>query len=278
MMKMSGRVTVSCLALLLTMTSVSAVRRLNSIRDLSDIDFGQTVPEQCLVLLYWLASTVEIDNNVIWLTFDPNNVDYGSHHYGNFEGLLDQFQGHRYYSVGNIYKETSVQLPAYYVNNGNEDRNRARIILGFRRVNAGRQQQRIEAVYITQHFWNYQGEGTKYDPQHTYEISMNLLREIREVSVRGNQMPLAILRDRYARNINEFQLNDIRNNWGNLAGLGLLLFIVMQRRYDSNHIRYRHHIQHRQNDNAMLICCVVLVFLALLFLLLNSSQPKSRWQ
>jgi len=66
---------------------VSAVqRKLKSISDLKNINFGQSVPKHSLLLLHWFANTVNIDeNNVINLTFDPNDGDYGSHYYGNFE-------------------------------------------------------------------------------------------------------------------------------------------------------------------------------------------------
>ncbi|KAJ4932417.1 hypothetical protein JOQ06_010840 [Pogonophryne albipinna] len=99
MVKISGRVTWSCVALLLALTSLSAVQKeLDSISDLKKINFDQSVPKHSLLLLHWFANTVNIDeDDVIELTFDPDSGYYGSHHYGNFEGLLDPLpRGNQY--------------------------------------------------------------------------------------------------------------------------------------------------------------------------------------
>ncbi|XP_022608176.1 uncharacterized protein LOC111227070 [Seriola dumerili] len=249
MMKMSRRVTSCCVALFLTLTSVSAVRKLNSINDLREINFGQSVPTHSLLLLYWFANIVDIDrNNVIHLTFDPNNEDYGSHHYGNFEGLLEQRPyGHQYYTVGNLKQDSPRRLPSYVLHPKAEyaGRNRDRIIIRVRDQNTG--WQRIDRVYLTQHYGAPEHPGT-YDPDHTYEITTNLLREIREFSVE-NRQSLMFLRDRFGGNANDFQLQDIRNTWGQLAGLGLLLFIVLQRGRYSNQSNYRPQQAARRNTD-----------------------------
>uniref|UniRef100_A0A3Q1JLF4 Uncharacterized protein n=1 Tax=Anabas testudineus TaxID=64144 RepID=A0A3Q1JLF4_ANATE len=169
---------------------------LNSINDLKRINFGQSVPKYSLLLLHWFAKTVSIDNNnVIWLTFDPNDKDYGSHPYNNFERLLDPLpQGHRYYTVGNPNQGSSLELPSYVVNHGMEDmrRNTARIII---RV-SDRHPNIADQVYITQHYETNQHQGAEYDPEHTYEVTTDLLREIREFSVSQNQRhSLSELRD-----------------------------------------------------------------------------------
>ncbi|XP_037647523.1 uncharacterized protein LOC119501300 isoform X2 [Sebastes umbrosus] len=230
MMKMSGRVTSCCVALFFVLSSVSAVQRdLDSINDLKQINFGQSVPTHILLLLHWFANTVDIDdnNNIIRLTFDPNSGDYGSHYYGNFEELLDPLHrgsGYRYYTVGNLHQETSMPLPPYVVRPQREyvGTNSDRIIIRVRGQNTGgRASQRIDQVYITQHI----GRRGEYDPDHTYRITTNLLRQIREFSVGQNQLSLRYLRSRYGSNADEFH---IRNTWGDLACLGLLLFIVIQ--------------------------------------------------
>uniref|UniRef100_A0A7N6BHZ3 Uncharacterized protein n=1 Tax=Anabas testudineus TaxID=64144 RepID=A0A7N6BHZ3_ANATE len=160
---------------------------LNSINDLKKINFGQSVPKHSLLLLHWFANKVSIvNNNVIWLNFDPNNRDYGSHHYGNSERVLDPLpQGHRYYTVGNINQDNSLELPSYVVNHGMEDigENMARIII---RV-SDRHPNIADQVYITQHYEADQHQGTEYDPEHTYEVTTDILREIREFSVSQNQ-------------------------------------------------------------------------------------------
>lgn len=213
-MRTSGRATLCCAALLLALTSVSALQRLNSIKDLKKI---QSTPEEMLVLLYWFATTVEISrNNQIWLPFDPNN-DYGSHHYGNYQRVLDPLShGHRYYTVGNINEDSSVELPSY-VHDHMSERNSARIIFEVTGSNTG---QRIVRVFVTEH----------YEPRQTYEVSTNLLRQIREFSVEDNHTNL---RDRYSRNTHDFEINDNTESWGDFAGLGLLLLFVTQKKYPS---------------------------------------------
>ena len=222
---MSGRVTRCCVALLLVLTSVSAAhKKLKSIRDLKKIDFGTSVPKHSLILLHWFANEVNIDNNnFIRLTFDPNS-DYGSHHYGNYEGLLDPLpRGYWYYTVGNLYQDTYEQLPDYVVDTPMEyeRENMDRIII---RV----QGQRIDQVYITQHYDTSEYQGTSYDPVHTYQITVNLLRQIREFSVRDGQRPLVHLRNRFGSNADD---GSIRHTWGSLACLGLFLFIVIDEKH-----------------------------------------------
>lgn len=165
---MSGKIICCCVALLI-FTSVSAVKRmLNSISDLKSVRFGQSVPMESQELLRWFANKIEIDTNgVIQLNFDPH-CDYGSHHYSNFERLLDELPtGYRYYTLGNVNQQTSLQLPSHR-------RNRARIIIRVRE-----RSQTVDQVYITQHYQTYDYQRSEYDPEQTYLISTNLLREIR---------------------------------------------------------------------------------------------------
>lgn len=265
MMKISGRVTSCCVALLLALTCVSAVQRLNSINDLKKVNFGQTVPKHSLILLHWFANTVDIGNNdFIRLNFDLDGGDYGSHHYGNFEGQLDPLpQGYRYYTVGNLYQDSSVQLPDYVVNSPREyeGENRDRIIIRVRRQNTGRGVlQTIDQVYITQHYENSDHQGTPYDPAHTYQITINLLRQIREFSVRDNQ--LLHLRNRYGSNADDFQLRHIRNTWGNLACLGLLLFIVIEEKPSSDNRKLR------------ILLLLIFLFIVLLCIFLQGVERK----
>ncbi|XP_059203503.1 uncharacterized protein LOC131982923 [Centropristis striata] len=228
-----------CVVLYFALTFASAVQnKLDSITDLKKLNYGQTVPKHSLMLLHWFANTVDIDNNDnIWLTFDPNVGDYGSHHYGNYEGLLEPLprgNGYRYYTIGNLNQETSVPLPPYVVHPPRQyvGRNRDRVIIRVRVQNTGwRDLQRIDQVYITQHYDTSEHQGTPYDPDHTYQIATNLLRQIREFSVGENQQPLWYLRRRFGSNADDL---DIRNTWGDLASLGLLLFIVIQEKFSAN--------------------------------------------
>uniref|UniRef100_UPI0037E835C7 uncharacterized protein n=1 Tax=Semicossyphus pulcher TaxID=241346 RepID=UPI0037E835C7 len=278
MMKTTGRVTWSCAALLLTLTSVSAVQRLNSIDGLKKIGFGQSVPTHSLVLLFWFANKVYMGyNNVIRLTFNPNNGDYGSHYYHNSEYLLDEPpQGQEYYTVGNLYQETSVPLPDYVINPPTlfEEGNRDRIIIRVR----GR---RIHQVYITQHFDH---QGTPYDPDHTYQITPNLLRQIRQFSLRGHFQMLGELRNRYASNAD---LSEIGNQWGHLVFLGLFLYIVttpcyyneesrrpVNRQSTENRGSATYHTSAPQNDDLCLWCRRLIGVLIIVIILLIAFSGK----
>ncbi|XP_051797023.1 uncharacterized protein LOC110956029 [Acanthochromis polyacanthus] len=229
MMKVSGRILIRCAALTLVLTSGSAIQILDSIDDLKRINFGRSVPTHSLVLLHWFANTVTIDGyNGISLNFDPDSGDYGSHYYGNYEGLLP-LGNNRYYTIGNIYQERGLQLPHHVVNPRPEyaGRNRARIIVRVR--HQGRQGlQIIDEVYITQHYEMSDNQGTDYDPHQTFLITPNLLRQIRQFSMNGDQHLLMSLRNRFGSNVDDSQLRLIRNTWGSLACLGLLLRIVVQ--------------------------------------------------
>ncbi|KAK1878034.1 Phenylalanine--tRNA ligase beta subunit [Dissostichus eleginoides] len=290
MMKISGRVTWCCVALLLALTSVSAVQReLNSISDLKKINFGQSVPKHSLLLLHWFANTVNIDdNNAISLTFDPNDGDYGSHHYGNFEGLLDTLprgNQYRYYTIGNLHQETSDPLPPYVAHpqSDYEGENRDRIIVRVREQNSGRQTfRRIDQVFITQHFPQRFLHLREYDPDHTYRITTNLLREIREFSVGPNQQPLSYLRNRFGSSADDVQ---IRNTWGHLACLGLLLYIVLGERHpftpQSNYTPQVRQQSAYTPDNrqtnwctAFEKCCMIVVVLLIVLYILAISAAR----
>uniref|UniRef100_A0A3Q3J428 Uncharacterized protein n=1 Tax=Monopterus albus TaxID=43700 RepID=A0A3Q3J428_MONAL len=151
-------------------------KKLNSINDLRNIDFDWSVPKHSLLLLHWFANVIYIDSqNNIWLTFDPN-TNYGSHHYGNFDGLLEP-SGYQYFTVGNLNEDSSVELPDYVAQPKREykGRNSDRIIFRVGQQITGRR--RIDRVYLTQHKG---APESPYDPDHTYEVTTNLLREIRE--------------------------------------------------------------------------------------------------
>ncbi|XP_030198235.1 uncharacterized protein LOC115532534 [Gadus morhua] len=206
---------------------------LNSINDLKDIPFDQSVPKHSLALLHWFANTIEIDNNdAIELTFEPDDGDYGTHHYGNFEGFLDPVPyRHRYFTLGNINPNINnqiISLPSYFTNNdlfGHEELNRARIIFTLSYRNT------IGQVYITQHYHASQGLGTVYDPEHTYQITIDLLRELRVFSLdRSPHSELSEIGGDFESGIDYNNICFIRNTWGQLACVGLLLFIVINER------------------------------------------------
>uniref|UniRef100_A0A8C5BSM8 Uncharacterized protein n=1 Tax=Gadus morhua TaxID=8049 RepID=A0A8C5BSM8_GADMO len=224
------------LVLLSILPTASTIGILNSINDLKKIPFGQSVPKHSLVLLHWFANTIEIDNNdAIELTFEPNHGDYGTHHYGNYEGVLDRLPfGQQYYTLGNsMINNHRISLPSYVTGDlnhllGGEVMNRARIVFSL----LG--QDIIDQVFITQHYHASQGQGTVYDPVHTYQITINLLRELREFSLDQNQQSeLSDIGTNFGSGIDYDELCLIRNTWGQLACVGLLLFIVINERNTS---------------------------------------------
>uniref|UniRef100_A0A3P9C5J1 Uncharacterized protein n=1 Tax=Maylandia zebra TaxID=106582 RepID=A0A3P9C5J1_9CICH len=143
------------------------------------VGFGQSVPIHSFVLLHWFANTVNIDrNDVIHLNFNPNH-DYGSHYYGNSGRLFELSLGSTYYTIGNINASTSVPLPPH-VRAQSGHGNRVRVVIRVREAYGVRQ---VERVYITQHYNQFNHQRSDYDQHQTYEITTNLLREIREFSM-----------------------------------------------------------------------------------------------
>ncbi|TNN69331.1 hypothetical protein EYF80_020482 [Liparis tanakae] len=271
MMMKTGRVVSCCVALLLALTSVSAVeRKLDSINDLKEINFGHSVPKHSILLLYWFANAVDIDwTNDMRLTFDPESRAYGSHHYANYEGLLDGLpwgNRYQYYTLGSLNQESPMQLPPYVVRppaSGYEGNNMDRIIVRIRDKTTGQQvPQMIDQVYITQHLNNQR----EYDPDHTYRITTNLLRQIREFSGGQNHQQLVQLSNRFGSNADDSWLRHMRNTWApNLSGLGLLLYILTEERSSS------HQHNNRQNNWALIL---FVIFIVACFIIFGNVNPK----
>lgn len=252
---MAAGVVIFCEVLLLVLPAVSVVPHLSSIDDLKRIGSGQSASKQALMLLHWFAHTVDISNGVIYLTFNPNS-DFGSHHYGNYDGLLPTlyYNANHYYTVGNIHQDKNHQLPNHIRRPPTLDLtgNSARIIFRVQGWNSGRYSgQVIDEVYITQH----QGHaGSDYDPRHTYRITTGLLRQIRNFPMNGNDNSLRNLRDQYRPNIVDDELRTLQWQWRDLAALGLL-FIVLQRTVN----------QESRTDTDC--CCCFKIFLLVLVVL-----------
>lgn len=158
------------LALFVHLTCEAAIQKLKTINDLKGIQFDQSVPRRGYKLLHWFANCVDVSHKEVQLTFDPNS-DFGSHHYGNYEGLLPKLPaGCHYFTVGNIYEAGAAGLPD---NVRDDSDNRVRIIFRVRG-------EIIDQVYLTQHYDN--SPDSSYDPDHTYEISRRLLMELRQRS------------------------------------------------------------------------------------------------
>lgn len=201
--------------------------RLNSISDLKKINFGESVPKHSLILLYWFANAIDIDDwDLIRLTFDENSEDYGSHWYGNFEKLLDPLpSGYGYYTIGKLSQDQFRPLPNYVVNppteyaGDNRDRIIVRVQLQYRKQGA----KTIDQVYITQHYPGHQ--VSSYDSRHTYRITPNLIRELQRFGGRAN---LSHLRQQFNSRASDSHISYINSQWPDNAGLGLLTFIVIK--------------------------------------------------
>uniref|UniRef100_A0AAV2L5Y8 Uncharacterized protein n=1 Tax=Knipowitschia caucasica TaxID=637954 RepID=A0AAV2L5Y8_KNICA len=198
-MKLSEGGLLLCVLATVLLTGESAPRMLNSIKDLKEVDFGRSVPKHSLLLLYWFASNININDNNIRLTFDPT-TDFGSHRYYNIEGLLDQLEeGFHYYTIGNL--NLNEDFPGYVRNPPDrqyEGGNLDRIV-----VRQDSHDDSIDGVYLTQHTPG----SAEYDPDHTYQISPTLLRQIRQFSTQT----ITSLRQRFRSNINDQQLNTFRS-------------------------------------------------------------------
>ncbi|XP_077590241.1 uncharacterized protein LOC144208332 [Stigmatopora nigra] len=238
-MKLSSVLALFCASLFLSLTVVGGIERVNTINNLKKLDFTHSVPKHSILLLYWFANTVYIDDNdVIRLTFDLNLGAYGSHHYGNYERLLPQLpRGHRYYTIGNLYQAQN-DFPDYIRNPPNSvyrGTNLDRIIVRVRQHNTGYSpDDTVDQVYITQHYPN-SNQGTGYDPSHTYQITSDLLRQLQVFSVEENQMDfLTDLREDFGSNISDGKLLNLKRIWGNLACLGLLIFMILEEKYSQH--------------------------------------------
>ncbi|XP_030198236.1 uncharacterized protein LOC115532535 [Gadus morhua] len=222
------------LVLLSILPTESTIGILNSMNDLKKIPFGQSVPKHSLVLLNWFANILQMEYIPnLELPFNPNDGHYGTHHYGNFEGVLDRVPfGHRYFTLGNInpnINNNRKSLPSYVMGHpkhllGREERNRARIIFSH-----SYHTNTIGQVFITQHYQANQQRGTVYDPVHTYRITINLLRELREFDLDHitSHSALSELGGDFGSRISDHELSSLR---GRLACVGLLLFIVINER------------------------------------------------
>lgn len=214
----------------LSLNLVSSRRRLDSINDLKKINFGESVPKHSLLLLYWFANTIDVDDSDnMRLTFDVNRGDYGSHGYRNLEALLDPPPpGYDYYTIGNLYQDQFRLLPKYVVNPPREyaGNNCGRIIVRVKLQDGEQGEKTIDQVYITQHRSGHQ--GSSYDSRHTYRITPNLIRELRLFCVRENRLQLLHLKKQFKSRANDVQISCIKTKWPGYAGLGLLIFIAIE--------------------------------------------------
>ncbi|KAJ8281277.1 hypothetical protein GJAV_G00065710 [Gymnothorax javanicus] len=153
------------------------ITRLMTVEDLRGVPFGRRPHRHGLKLLYWFATAAvrfERHRNMVLLC-NPDNGDYGFHHYGNFEGLLPRCN--TYFEVGNLSSSGASSLP-YYVRETfnspyhNWKTNMDRII-----IRLDRESRSIGEVYITEHRL---GQNV-FSPQGTFLLSPNIIRQARSM-------------------------------------------------------------------------------------------------
>ncbi|KAM4605484.1 uncharacterized protein ACJ7VT_017718 isoform 1-T1 [Polymixia lowei] len=156
---------------------------INSIKDLSRIEPGHVFPRHGLMVLYYLAMNVNIDqNDVIRINIHPDRGDAGFHFYGDWEGLFPSLPyGTTYYSLGNINLPRATELTERVTWNSNQrptgiNRNRDRVLISYQYSS-----NRVQAIYITQHYLDH--SHSYYDIDNTYQITTELLREIQGLSL-----------------------------------------------------------------------------------------------
>uniref|UniRef100_A0A9J8AZD2 Uncharacterized protein n=1 Tax=Cyprinus carpio carpio TaxID=630221 RepID=A0A9J8AZD2_CYPCA len=150
------------------------VRTLKNLSDLKETRFGQPRPRHGLSLLWWFAhDCVQIDfNGRMTAECDPEYRDFGFDLFYNRERLLP-YTNLPYYEVGNLSSTDS--LPHYVTKNytGQSDNsNIDRIMVSF-----NSSWNIFEKIYVTQH-----SDEVHFDQNHTYCISTDLLKEIKQLS------------------------------------------------------------------------------------------------
>ncbi len=200
------------------------VRALNKLSDLRQTGFGQPRPRHGLNLLWWFAHyCVQIDSNGrMTAQCNPANGAFGFHRFYNKDDLLPKISL-MYYEVGNLHNAGS--LPYYVTENytGHSDNsNTDRIIVSF---DSGRK--RFENIYVTQH-----SDQVHFDQNHTYCISVDLLKNIQDLSreefLRGRTNRSEQLSIRIPQSAQHSQTNTCLS-WKcrcALIGCGLLVLLI----------------------------------------------------
>ncbi|KAJ8335961.1 hypothetical protein SKAU_G00393040 [Synaphobranchus kaupii] len=155
---------------------MAVIPMLMTVEDLREVAFGHRHPRHGLKLLHWFSTVcVKFDEDGdMELQCDPDNGDYGFHHYGNFEYLLPPCN--TYFEVGNLNTLTHVgaqDLPdnvreAYSSQRNCYERNKDRII-----VSMDRASRLIGEVYITEHRLGL----SDFNPEGTFLLSPDVIRE-----------------------------------------------------------------------------------------------------
>ncbi|XP_019899218.1 uncharacterized protein LOC109615129 [Esox lucius] len=178
--------------LVLSGSTASSFPTIDAIRDLRGIWFGNIFPRHGLHLLYWFVDQSDVSSNyeTIQTNFDPARGDYGFGYYSNNDSFLPVLTNPKreaYYSVGDISKKNSWGLPeyvteSYYNSLKSGDRNRDRIIVRVVQAN-GSNEFKLDKVFVTQLHPLNDNQANMIDPNHTYLVTFDLLREIQTLQV-----------------------------------------------------------------------------------------------
>lgn len=212
MMRLTVVLTITLL--ILWLEPVSAIKRLHNMLDLASTKFGTQFPNNGLMLLYWFTLHIDFPDELTMKPkgFDPSRGDYGCKSYPNSERLLPKIprdtDSDTYYIIGNL-NHVAAKFPSYvyqdYYNahcslpddqssttKNMTRRSHDRIFFKLKglssvpRYNTHRIVFRLKiissvphiiAVYVTQTTLN----GLRLNPDFTFEVTPQLLREISDI-------------------------------------------------------------------------------------------------